>query len=237
MLLQKRQLFSGGAIAVDMEAAGVAARTNRAGLPFCCIKVVTDRADESFPFDLNAMRSNEGRIARGKIVLHALTHPKVIPALLRLKRRTEGAQAFWGSFLSAVGSLPNQPRLSPKRSSRNSVPASMQAAVYLGNRRVEVQSVPTPSLGPDEILIRVESCGICHTDLKKIEYDLLPAPRIFGHETAGVIAGIGERVTRFQSGRPGCRISPHSLRRLFLLSSQTLRAVPALQKGWCHRRF
>ncbi len=96
---QKGQLFSGGCLAVDMEAAGVAARTNRAGLPFCCIKIVTDRADESFPFDLNVMRSKQGRMARGKIVLHALTHPKVIPALLRLKRRTEDAASILGEFL------------------------------------------------------------------------------------------------------------------------------------------
>ena len=97
--IQKQQLFTGGCLAVDMEAAGVAARTKRAGLPFGCIKIVTDRADESFPFDLNTLRSKEGRIARGKIVLHALTHPNVIPALFRLKRRTESAANSLGEFL------------------------------------------------------------------------------------------------------------------------------------------
>ncbi len=97
--LQKQQLFSTGCIAIDMESGGVAARTKRAGLPFCCIKVISDRADESFPFDLNAMRSKEGRIARGKIVIQALTHPAVIPALLRLKRRTEDAANSLGEFL------------------------------------------------------------------------------------------------------------------------------------------
>ncbi len=76
----------------------------------------------------------------------------------------------------------------------------MQAAVYLGEGRVEVKSVGTPSLGRGEILVRVESCGICHTDLKKIEYDLLPPPRIFGHETAGVVAAVDEHVTKFRAG-------------------------------------
>ncbi len=76
----------------------------------------------------------------------------------------------------------------------------MRAAVYLGNSQVAVQSVPTPAIEPGELLIRVESCGICHTDLKKIEYDLLPGPRIFGHETAGVIAAIGVGVTQYQPG-------------------------------------
>ncbi len=48
--------------------------------------------------------------------------------------------------------------------------------------------------------MRVESCGICHTDLKKIEYDLLPAPRIYGHETAGIVVSVGERVDKFNPG-------------------------------------
>jgi L-iditol 2-dehydrogenase len=76
----------------------------------------------------------------------------------------------------------------------------MQAAVYLGNQRVAVETVETPTIGRGEILIRVESCGICHTDLKKIEYDLLPPPRIYGHETAGVVAAVGEGVTRYVAG-------------------------------------
>ncbi len=104
---QKQQLFSRGAIAVDMEAAGVAARARRAGLPFCCIKVVADRADESFPFDLNRLRTPQGRIARGKIVVHALTHPKVISDLLRLKRRTEDAARALGDFLVASRVIAN----------------------------------------------------------------------------------------------------------------------------------
>jgi L-iditol 2-dehydrogenase len=76
----------------------------------------------------------------------------------------------------------------------------MKAAVYLGNSRVEVQNVPTPEIGAGELLVRVESCGVCHTDLKKIEHNLLPGPRIFGHETAGVVAAVGEGLTRFAPG-------------------------------------
>ena len=76
----------------------------------------------------------------------------------------------------------------------------MQAAVYVGKGRVAVQSVATPSIGPGDILVRVESCGICHTDLKKIEYDLLAPPRIYGHETAGVIAAVGADVTKYAVG-------------------------------------
>lgn len=96
---EKQHLALTGASAVDMEAAAVAARAKRAGLPFACIKVVSDRADESFGFDLNRMRSPKGRIRRGKIVIYALTHPQVIPELFRLKRRTEDAARVLGEFL------------------------------------------------------------------------------------------------------------------------------------------
>ncbi len=76
----------------------------------------------------------------------------------------------------------------------------MRAAVYTGDSTVSVESVPTPAIGPGELLIRVEACGICHTDLKKIEYNLLTPPRIFGHETAGVIAAAGRDVRGFSVG-------------------------------------
>jgi L-iditol 2-dehydrogenase len=76
----------------------------------------------------------------------------------------------------------------------------MRAAVYVGEGRVQVQHVPVPRIGPGELLVRVESCGICPTDLKKIEHDLLPAPRIYGHETAGVVVAAGEGVTKFHVG-------------------------------------
>lgn len=76
----------------------------------------------------------------------------------------------------------------------------MQAAVYKGANVIEVESVPMPEIGPGELLIRVESCGICHTDLKKIEHNLLAPPRIYGHETAGVVARAGEGVTAYAPG-------------------------------------
>ena len=76
----------------------------------------------------------------------------------------------------------------------------MRAAVYKGASVVQVESIPVPQIGAGEILIRVEACGICHTDLKKIEYNLLAPPRIYGHETAGVVAAVGSGVTRYQPG-------------------------------------
>jgi L-iditol 2-dehydrogenase len=76
----------------------------------------------------------------------------------------------------------------------------MHAAVYTGSSTIAVKEIPTPAIGPGELLIQVECCGICHTDLKKIEYNLLPPPRIFGHETAGVIAATGRGVRNLSVG-------------------------------------
>jgi len=81
--------------------------------------------------------------------------------------------------------------------------ATMQAAVYRGSGRVAVETIPVPEIGPGEILVRVETCGICHTDLKKIAYNLLDPPRVYGHETAGVVAAVGSDVRRY---RPGERV-------------------------------
>src|SRR4051795_12257548 len=105
-------------------------------------------------------------------------------------------RGHWENFLSAVESTLTA---TPLRSSK-SVPSSMKAAVYRGNGQVLVESIETPCIGPGELLLQVQSCGVCHTDLKKIEYDLLSPPRIYGHETAGIVAAVGAGVSRFEPG-------------------------------------
>jgi L-iditol 2-dehydrogenase len=76
----------------------------------------------------------------------------------------------------------------------------MRAAVYRGESRVAVEEIPTPQIGAGELLIRVEACGVCHTDLKKVEYDLLAPPRVYGHETAGTVVRAGAGVTQYTPG-------------------------------------
>jgi len=82
----------------------------------------------------------------------------------------------------------------------NSLPSTMEAAVYRGVNDVRLETVPVPEIGHGEVLIRVHTCGICGTDLKKIHTGSHSAPRIFGHETAGQIAAIGEGVEKFRVG-------------------------------------
>jgi L-iditol 2-dehydrogenase len=80
------------------------------------------------------------------------------------------------------------------------VPAVMRAGVYRGGSSLQVEWLDVPTLEPGELLIRVEACGVCNTDVKKIEKDLLPPPRIFGHETAGTVVAIGAGVKGWHVG-------------------------------------
>jgi L-iditol 2-dehydrogenase len=85
------------------------------------------------------------------------------------------------------------------------IPHTMRAAVYRGINDVRVETVPVPldrdgSIGHGEVLVRIDTCGICGTDLKKIHTGSHSAPRIFGHEMAGTIAMVGDEVTGFEIG-------------------------------------
>jgi len=67
---------------------------------------------------------------------------------------------------------------------------------------LEMMELARPSPGPDEVLIRIRACGVCHTDLHEVEGDLpLPKlPLIPGHEIAGVVESVGSEVARFREG-------------------------------------
>jgi len=85
------------------------------------------------------------------------------------------------------------------------IPTKMRAAVYRGVDDVRVETVPVPlnadgSLDAGEVLVRIDTCGICGTDLKKIHTGSHSAPRVFGHEMAGTVAMVGAGVTQFAVG-------------------------------------
>jgi L-iditol 2-dehydrogenase len=88
------------------------------------------------------------------------------------------------------------------------IPKTMRAAVYRGANDLRTETVPVPRIGRNELLVRVATCGVCPTDIKKIHYGTVPPPRIFGHETAGTIVklGAGMAASRF---RVGDRVALH----------------------------
>lgn len=72
-----------------------------------------------------------------------------------------------------------------------------------------VRDFPTPEPGPSDALIRVEACGVCRSDWHLWQGDLawvglvMPTPTVLGHEQAGVVEKVGERVQRI---KPGMRV-------------------------------
>src|SRR5271168_1517676 len=85
-------------------------------------------------------------------------------------------------------------------SKKNTVPATMRAAVYRGINDVRVETIPVPEIGVGEVLVKIHTCGICGTDLKKIHTGSHDAPRVFGHEMSGTIVKVGEGVSDFTVG-------------------------------------
>jgi L-iditol 2-dehydrogenase len=77
----------------------------------------------------------------------------------------------------------------------------MRAVVYRGVNDLRLETVPVPPIGPGELLVKIATCGICGTDLKKISTGSHAPPRIFGHEMAGTIVACGEGVTAFKTGQ------------------------------------
>ncbi len=76
----------------------------------------------------------------------------------------------------------------------------MKAAVYRGAQDLRVEEIPIPEVERGEMLVRVDACGICGTDIKKIQRGLLPGPRVFGHEISGTVARPGPGVSGFKEG-------------------------------------
>jgi len=77
----------------------------------------------------------------------------------------------------------------------------MKAAVYRGVGDLRIEELPVPEVGNGEMLVRVDVCGVCVTDVKKIQKGLVAPPRIFGHEISGTVARVGSGVSGFREGQ------------------------------------
>ena len=98
---EKRGLHATGSIAVEMEAAGVAARAEALGRPFYCIKAVTDLACESLANDFNSALRSDGHFDTIEILRSSLRHPSVrLPELFRLRKRCLRASKVLGGFVA-----------------------------------------------------------------------------------------------------------------------------------------
>ena len=75
----------------------------------------------------------------------------------------------------------------------------MRAAMYYSNQDVRLEEMPTPQIGPGELLVKVSASGICGSDVMQW-YRIKKAPLVLGHEIAGEIADVGEGVDKYKVG-------------------------------------
>jgi L-iditol 2-dehydrogenase len=63
----------------------------------------------------------------------------------------------------------------------------MKAQVFRGVNQLSYEELPVPAIAPDEVLVQVRVVGLCQSDIKRFVIPSMRPPRIFGHETAGVL--------------------------------------------------
>jgi L-iditol 2-dehydrogenase len=97
----------------------------------------------------------------------------------------------------------------------------MRAAVYRGIGDVRIEEIERPAIGAGELLVRIACCGVCWTDLKKIDHGTVPPPRVFGHEMAGVVAEAGAGLSGYRAGE---RV-------------QVYHHIPCRKCSYCNRRL
>ena len=75
----------------------------------------------------------------------------------------------------------------------------MRVAMYYNNRDVRLEEIPTPQIGPGELLVKVLASGICGSDVMEW-YRIKKAPRVLGHEITGEIVEAGKEVKNYKIG-------------------------------------
>ena len=79
------------------------------------------------------------------------------------------------------------------------------AAVLYGKEHLEIESVAVPELGPGDLLVRVRTALTCGTDVKVFRRGyharMIVPPALFGHELAGDIVQVGDKVRQFKAGQ------------------------------------
>ncbi|UCG81599.1 MAG: alcohol dehydrogenase catalytic domain-containing protein, partial [Desulfobacterales bacterium] len=75
----------------------------------------------------------------------------------------------------------------------------MRVAMYYNNKDIRIEEMSVPSIGPGEVLVRIEASGICGSDVMEW-YRIKRAPLVLGHEIAGEVVEVGEGVDRYKKG-------------------------------------
>jgi L-iditol 2-dehydrogenase len=190
--------------------------------------------DSSGPEALHAASSTEQRIRTASISAPSICTGRISAAGIT-------------AALMGTDSISAHPIESAQISSKPivtlpTIPATMRAAVYRGINDVRVETVPVPlnsdgTIGGGEVLVCIDTCGICGTDLKKIHSGSHSAPRIFGHEMAGTIAMVGEGVSNFDVGDRVMAYHHIPCGRCYFCRKQTFAQCETYKKVGCTAGF
>jgi len=75
------------------------------------------------------------------------------------------------------------------------------AVAYEGQAQLSLEELELGDPGPEDILVRVAGCGLCHTDVKVLAGGMgVPKPVVLGHEGAGIVERVGDRVANIKPG-------------------------------------
>ena len=83
------------------------------------------------------------------------------------------------------------------------IPAKSRVAMLTKLEHFDIEEHPIPELGDDDILVKVEGCGVCGTDaheFKRDPFSLIPV--VLGHEGTGEIVKMGKNVKKDSAGKP-----------------------------------
>ena len=76
----------------------------------------------------------------------------------------------------------------------------MKAAVFYGAGDIRIEDRPMPKAGPGQMVVKIDYCGVCGTDMEAYRYEIVKPVIVLGHENVGTVYQVGEGVTRFRVG-------------------------------------
>ena len=105
--------------------------------------------------------------------------------------------------LASMKSTANVTADVPAAAPATSIPKTAKVAMLTGLEKIEIKEYPMPEVGDDDVLVKVEGCGVCGTDAheyKRDPFGLIPVA--LGHEGTGEIVKMGKNVKKDSAGKP-----------------------------------
>lgn len=76
----------------------------------------------------------------------------------------------------------------------------MKAAVFYGAGDIRIEDRPMPKAGPGQMVVKIDYCGVCGTDMEAYKHEIVKPVIVLGHENVGTVYEVGEGVTKYKVG-------------------------------------